>query len=414
MDMRRLKTALVALCLVLATATGAQAQLLPDQYAALLNAPWPQALPPLPISSTAQPGPVPGCQRPSVDCIRRNIQELETLRDRLGCDHRAIFPSTYLQVQKLLLAHVLQDRQAFGDFSWISTSIDTNFVDWYLWTFQRYQQGLPVAPAWQVAFDQAMHGETNGVQDLGLDINAHVQNDMPFVEAHGGLRTRDGVSRKPSHDSFNLVMQQAFPHVLSQLALRYDPLASAADAVSPLGNVAGTELVKFWRESVWRNAELLIASGTPTDYRTVSANGVDPTSTAIHQSALLWARGLAALQVPGTRARRDAYCHTQLAALARQQLLTFGLPHAAAGDTGIVEAVAAVAGPTALPDLTLTLLDSAGRVVGRSAPTMVSSRQNVSIRLNQALRPGTYRLIARATYTNGTRLHQVERVDVSG
>ena len=41
-----------------------------------------------------------------------------------------------------------------------------------------------------------------------LGINAHVQNDMPFVLAQLGLRDRKGQSRKPDHDNFNEVLDQ--------------------------------------------------------------------------------------------------------------------------------------------------------------------------------------------------------------
>jgi hypothetical protein len=40
-------------------------------------------------------------------------------------------------------------------------------------------------------------------------INAHVQNDMSFVLAALSLRNQRGVSRKPDHDMFNVVLKHA-------------------------------------------------------------------------------------------------------------------------------------------------------------------------------------------------------------
>ena len=40
-----------------------------------------------------------------------------------------------------------------------------------------------------------------------LGINAHVQNDMPFVIAALGLRNKKGGSRKPEHDLVNEVLE---------------------------------------------------------------------------------------------------------------------------------------------------------------------------------------------------------------
>ena len=45
--------------------------------------------------------------------------------------------------------------------------------------------------------------DTGAVQDMLLGINAHVQNDMPFVLASLGLRKPNGDSRKPDHDVAN-------------------------------------------------------------------------------------------------------------------------------------------------------------------------------------------------------------------
>ena len=72
---------------------------------------------------------------------------------------------------------------------------------------------------------------------------------------------------------------------------------------SPADNVAGLEMVKGWREGVWRNAERLLNATTPAQRQSVA--------DSIELNAASWARGIAAARVPGYRAVRDAYCARQ-------------------------------------------------------------------------------------------------------
>ena len=78
--------------------------------------------------------------------------------------------------------------------------------------------------AWQIAFDTAARNDTGAVQDMLLGINAHVQNDMPFVLAHLGLRDRDGTSRKPDHDVANGALNRGYEEVVEEVRLRFDEL----------------------------------------------------------------------------------------------------------------------------------------------------------------------------------------------
>ncbi len=57
-----------------------------------------------------------------------------------------------------------------------------------------------------------------------LGINAHVQNDMPFVLAHLGLREPDGTSRKPDHDVANGALNRGYEEVVEEVKLRFDEL----------------------------------------------------------------------------------------------------------------------------------------------------------------------------------------------
>jgi hypothetical protein len=75
-------------------------------------------------------------------------------------------------------------------------------------------------------------------------------------------------------------------------------------AIVPADNVAGLEMVREWRELVWRNAERLLTAPTESARQQVA--------NQIEANAAGWARGIALTQVPGIRGSRDAYCERQL------------------------------------------------------------------------------------------------------
>jgi hypothetical protein len=139
-----------------------------------------------------------------------------------------------------------------------------------------------------------------------LGINAHVQNDMPFVLAQLGLRDRQGRSRKPDHDRANAVLNSGYERAVSAINERFDPLVSLTNASwHPIDDVAGLEVVRLWREQVWRNAERLVNARSDAERQRVADE--------IEAYAAGWAQGIAAVPSPGYRPMRDAYCAQQLA-----------------------------------------------------------------------------------------------------
>jgi hypothetical protein len=270
------------------------------------NTNWTALLPALPSPLQPQPGPVPNCRQGQVSCVRTEIRLLTALRDRLGCDHRGVFATTYLELTKELLRTVEADPGFFRYPAYLYTE-DALFADVYFNTFDAWQRGNPVAPAWRIAFQQAASGDLNAAQDMLLGINAHVQNDMPFVLAALGLRAPDGASRKLDHDAVNEVLNRAYEPVVDAVASRYDPIVGLTNSpLTPLDDAAGLELVRGWREQVWRNAELLLNAANDAQRRAVAAE--------IEANAAGWSTSIATagLGMPGYRAQRDAYCVSHL------------------------------------------------------------------------------------------------------
>ena len=269
------------------------------------NTNWTALLPPAPDTPTdVQPGPVPYCESPSISCIDTEIERMTQLRDQLGCDHRGVFATTYLTLTKVMRGMLDTDPGLVQDRNYLYTE-DALFADFYFDTVHAWETGDPVAPAWRIAFQQAASGQITGGQEMLLGINAHVQNDMPFVIAALGVRQPDGTSRKPDHDAINEVLNQAYEPVVTAIRQRYDPSISVTnpDAVT-VDDIGGLEAVRGWRELVWRNAERLLNAKTDAERLAITQQ--------IQANAALWAQSIAAVQVPGIRASRDAYCAQQL------------------------------------------------------------------------------------------------------
>jgi hypothetical protein len=252
---------------------------------------WPSYLPALPGPNKPQPHSVPYCKKPTSRCVDTEVQRLRALQKRLRCMHRAVFATTYLELTKVFRRTIHSDPHFFQ-------------FPRYLYT--EAERGRPVPPAWQIAFDTARSGEVNAGQDMLLGINAHVQNDMPFVVAALGTHAPNGTSRKPDHDRVNKILNAAYQQVVDAVANRYDPLLKTTNASwDPLDDIGGIEMVKGWREGVWHNAERLLNGRTKAER--------DQVAGQIQTNAATWARLMAAPQQPGYRASRDAYCRAKLA-----------------------------------------------------------------------------------------------------
>src|SRR4051812_15891384 len=281
---------------VVALASPAAATASPDP-----NPPWPQLLPPRPLTDSTQPGPVWRCHKATLECIDRTIARMRGLQARFACDHRAVFATTYLLLTEQIRDTILRDPHYFHDNRWLIYE-DTVFANYYFRSIKANAQGKPVPAAWQIAFDTAATGDANAAQDMLLGINAHVQRDMPYVVATVGLRTKKGKTRKPDHDVVNQILSDAYEPIVSTIGKRYDSMVTLTNASwDPLDDFGGLEMVKGWREGVWRNAERLVEAKSKADRKQVEAS--------IETNAAAWARMIAAPQVPpGYRATRDSYC----------------------------------------------------------------------------------------------------------
>jgi hypothetical protein len=293
--MRRIALLLIGAFAVASSASGS------DHPA---NVHWERYLPALPSPTEIQPRSVPHCRRATMRCIDVEVRRLRRAQERWGCDHRAVFATTYLELTKTL-RRVLRERPHFLRYPKYLYVEDALFANVYFKAIRDARRGRPIAEAWRIAFEAAESADLNATQDMLLGINAHVQNDMPFVLAALGLRTRSGASRKEDHDAINEVLDRSYANVVAAVRDRFDPQVELTNGeATPADDVLGLELVKGWREMVWRNAERLLNANDEEQRQQVAEQ--------IQANAANWARGFAAVEQNGYRAKRDAYCHDKL------------------------------------------------------------------------------------------------------
>jgi hypothetical protein len=266
---------------------------------------FPGLLPPFPTNRNPQPGPVPGCKRPTIRCVQTTLTAMRRLRARLGCDHRAVFTNTYITVTAETLRFLRDQPGYFDDPTWL-TYLDVLFADYYFRAVSAHAAGQPVPESWRIAFEKAGRGDGAGVEDMLLGINSHVQRDQPYVYSLMGLRTAGGESRKPDHDRFNILLERSYDRVIAGIRDHYDPTVENTNpSGNPADNQAGEQLVASWREGVWRNAERLVNTASPDERRQVEAS--------IESNAATSAQSITTNpDPPGHRAFRDGYCRKHL------------------------------------------------------------------------------------------------------
>jgi Family of unknown function (DUF5995) len=218
-----------------------------------------------------------------------------------SCDHRAVFALTYLRTTEEFARTITESPETFSDLPWIRHE-DAVFADLYFRAYDSYLAGGSVPLAWRIAFDAAGSRDLQGMGDLLLGMNAHINRDLPYALAHVGLVRPSGESRKLDHDRVNQFLDRVIDPLQDELARRYDPLFTVVDGEpSPIDEIGALQLIRLMRENAWRNAERLIAARGPVARSLVSQSiEAEAASFAIQIRA--------AATLPGYGRVRDAYC----------------------------------------------------------------------------------------------------------
>jgi hypothetical protein len=266
-----LKAAVVGVVAALAlgtTATPARATD-PDPAAALdallnpsIEDPLIGLLAALPTPYRPYAGPV--CISGDPQCIVDVIAEMQSrlAPEAASCDHDAIFGLAYLRVTQNVKAAA--DNGYFHDRGWL-TRIDAVFAKKYFDTMDTWSAGnkAAVPHAWRIALQASDDKTMSGLGDFMLNMNAHINNDFPYVLEQVGLTAADGSTHKPDHNAYNDRLDSLYHPVFDEEAARFDPMFNKFD-IGPVDELVVSTIMRGWREMVWRHAEALAATrGNP-------------------------------------------------------------------------------------------------------------------------------------------------------
>src|SRR4051794_536589 len=245
------------------------------------------------------------CASGDPQCIVDVIAEME---DRLApeaaaCDHDAIFGLAYLRGTQNVKAAA--DAGYFHDRAWL-TRIDAVFAQKYFDTTDTWSAGnrAAVPHAWRIAL-QASDGSTmSGLGDFMLNMNAHINNDFPYVLEQVGLTAADGTTHRPDHNAYNDRLDSLYRPVFDEEAARFDPKFNKVDA-GPVDELVVSTIMRGWREMVWRHAEALAATrGIPVLRKIVQKEIEEYAAT---QAQLI---KLVPIFLASASPDRDAWCAT--------------------------------------------------------------------------------------------------------
>lgn len=263
---------------------------------------WTSALTALPAGF--EPSSASDCVAGRDRCVDAVIREMTRRFDALAssCDHNAIFALAYLRTTEEY-RRTIQDRDFFDDTAFVNHE-DAVFASYYFRAYDAWKSGGHTPPAWRIAFSAADGREVSATGNLILGMNAHIQNDLPFVLAAIGLAKPDGSSRKRDHDRVNTFLNRVPDELVPELARRFDPTIDDSDVPTEIDAIVKFQSVPAWREVAWRNAERLVAARTSFERAMVTT---DIEAYAASQAVLL-RRATAYLPVFQSSAARDAYC----------------------------------------------------------------------------------------------------------
>jgi Family of unknown function (DUF5995) len=251
------------------------------------------------------------CIAGRVQCVDKTVREMTRRLAPLAssCDHDAIFALTYLRVTEEY-RRTVESPTFFDDTPFVNHE-DVIFARYYFaahdaWTAGRTSE---VPPAWRVAFDAARDRSVSAMGNLLLGINGHVQRDLPFVLYSIGLVAPDGTSRKPDHDRVNQILNRVTDDIIAEIARRFDPTIDDTNLPTTIDDFTLFQTIVGWRETAWRNAELLALAPTPAA-RELVAQAIESNAASQARAIRLTMQYLPLL---GGRAARDAYCATHWA-----------------------------------------------------------------------------------------------------
>lgn len=209
------------------------------------------------------------CHRGEPSCLAAVVAEMEFRLRELGCDHRAPFAFTYLEMTRGVAAAA----PSFEDPALLSV-IDARFAQQYFDAVDNWDAGRleDVSAAWQLAFATADNGQASAAADLVLGMNAHISRDLAYTVAEVVESADDIDSETDDYLRINDVIGSVTDSVLRGAAERFDPNLFLLDqAFAGERGPDPVELIALWRSRSFELGLQLGTANTATQRATVEA-----------------------------------------------------------------------------------------------------------------------------------------------
>jgi hypothetical protein len=267
---------------------------------------WTTALPAL--TYQYEPGSLDECVSGRTTCVKSTVRKMQDRFTTLAadCSHQAVFALAYLRTTESYLD--FSQRSGFLRDPGFVNHEDAAFAQMYFDAYDNWAAGRVdlVPPAWRVALRAADNKQVDGMGDLLLGMSAHVNRDLPFVLAGIGLTAPDGSSRKPDHDQINVMLNHVVQPLVNEEAARFDPTIAIAPTPFGVGYTGLMQTLLAWRETAWRNAELLVAA-PPGAARDLVAAQIETAAETTARTLVAATTNLPPLKSTGPR---DIFCAT--------------------------------------------------------------------------------------------------------
>jgi hypothetical protein len=197
------------------------------------------------------------------------MQELIAQWEALA-DRRATFLTCYMMMTRNMLAAV--DRRDFEDPAWVDGLLH-RFAGYYFVALESYEQDPAAAPrVWQLAHGATRAPKAFALREMLLGVSAHINYDLvlTLVDVLGpewdALSESQRSARYADHCRVNEVIGRTIDDIQDQVLERDSRLMSVIDdLLGPVDEALTSRLITRWRETVWRNAVLLLEAREPGD-----------------------------------------------------------------------------------------------------------------------------------------------------
>lgn len=168
-------------------------------------------------------------------------------------DRRAVFLAIYARMTAAVGRRIRRDE--FADSAWVEDYL-VAFANRYRLAVWRYERGrhASLADPWQIAFEDAVDGDSLVLQDAMLGVNAHINYDLSLALHEVGVGP-DRERRYADHSAIIDIIAGLVDEAQVTLAERdADGLATLDASLGRLDEWATVTTIDQCRDSAWRTA----------------------------------------------------------------------------------------------------------------------------------------------------------------